>query len=71
MYGGHLCIVVLLGTLRQRVEAEVDPRLLVAALGTASLYENVRILLLCARECVCMSSISVRKSPVVNAIVRV
>lgn len=69
MNGGHLCIVVLLGSLWQRVEADMDRRWLGTTLAGASLYENVRILLLCVQECVCILSISVRESRVVNAIV--
>ena len=69
MNGGHLCIVVLLGSLWQRVKADVDCRWLGAALASASLYENVRVLLLCVCEHVCILSLSVCESRVVNAIV--
>lgn len=68
MYGGQLCIVVRLGSLRQRVKADMNRLRLAAALGRASLYENVRILLLCVWECVCILSIGLHESRVVNAI---
>lgn len=69
MNGGHRCVAVLLGSLWQRVQAEVHGRGGGAALGSPSLYDNVRILLLCVCECVCIRSIGVRESRVVNAIV--
>lgn len=68
MNGGQLCIVVRLGSLRQRVKADMNRLRLAAALGRASLYENVRILLLCVWECVCILSIGLHESRVVNAI---
>ena len=67
----HLSVVVvLLGSLWQRVEADLDRRRLGATLGSAGLYEYVRILLrLCDWERVL--SIGVQESRVVNAIVRI
>lgn len=69
MNGRHLCIVVLLGSLWQRVKTDVDRGQLGTALGIASLYENVRILLLCVWECVCILSVTVCESRVVIGIV--
>jgi len=67
--GGHLCgVVVLLGSLGQRVEAYADRRRLAAARVRARLYDNVGILLLRVRECVRILSIGVREGPVVDAI---
>lgn len=65
MNGGHLCgVVVLLGSLGQRVEADADRRRLAAARVRARLYDNVGILLLRVR----ILSIGVREGPVVDAI---
>jgi len=69
MNGGHLCIVVWLSSAWQRVEADLNRRWLGSTLASASLNENVRILLLCVWERVCNLSSSVHKSWVVNAIV--
>lgn len=68
MNGGELCIGARLSGVWQRVEAELNRRRLGATLATAGLYENVRIMLLL---CVCILSIGVCKSRVVDAIVRI
>lgn len=69
MNGWHLCAAVLLGSLRQRVQADVDRLWLGTTLGRTGLDENVGMLLLCIWECVCVLSIRMYESRIVNAIV--
>lgn len=69
MNGGHLRVVVLLGSLWQRVQVDMDSRWLGTTLGSTSLYENIRILLLCGWERVCILSFGVCESWIVDAIV--